>query len=239
MDRQHSHAVLSCLQAMDEDREHLVGLTLDMWRAADGGMYTLDMFANGAIHRSLALGSGFRSLVRDFNLLCAGAILRLQLDTALRFHAAYLAPQALDFADAVLRGEEIRKLKDRNNQQMHDAHLVKSLTRFHPWVEPIYKQANGYVHLSEVHVVGTYGEANREEARIGLQVTGQDPELPDSVYLETIGTFRAATEIFKEHLWGWIKLKRNPGATRVALSPPPDGDWARCPAYLDIGRENT
>jgi hypothetical protein len=236
MGRQHSQAILSALEAMDEDKEHLVGLTFDMWKAAEGAVYTLDLFANGAIHRSLALGKGFRSLVSNFNLLCAGAILRMQLDTALRFHAAYLAPQAFDFANAVLRGEEIRKLKDRNNQQMHDANLVKSLMRFHPWVEPIYRQANGYVHLSEIHTVGTYGEVNREESIVGVQVTGEDPELPDSVYLETIGTFRAATQIFKEHLWGWIELKRSPSATKVALEPIPDGDWSKCPAYLDIGR---
>jgi hypothetical protein len=144
-------AVLASLQAMDEDREPLAGLTLGTWRATDGCTYTLDVFANGAIHRSLALGSGFRSLVRDFNLLCAGAILRLQLDTARRFHAAYLAPQALDFVDAVHRGEEIHKLTDRNNKQMHDAHLVQSLTARTGWFSSEARPLSGRCSLSTQH----------------------------------------------------------------------------------------
>jgi hypothetical protein len=67
-------------------------------------------------------------MIESFNILCAGAILRLQLDTALRFHAAYLYPNANDFAMEVAKGVEVRKLQDRDKQLMHDAYLVKSLS---------------------------------------------------------------------------------------------------------------
>lgn len=236
MDRTHSSAVLVALSGLDEDRRKLGAMTFDMWEAEGGGMYVLDFFANGAVHRTMALLSGFQSMVRDFNFVCAGALVRMQIDTALRFHAVYLAPQAHDFAEAVARGEEVRKLKDRSGERMTDAHLVRSLSVDYPWVERIYKQASGYVHLSDTHIYSTCSNVNRAEHRMQIRVTGVDEGLPDPVYLDTIATFRAAVEILIDHLHGWIELKRRPNSTKLSLTEPPGGDFSLCCAYLDIGR---
>jgi hypothetical protein len=103
------------MRGLELDESSLQEMALEMMRADDGAMYPLDLYAHGAINRTFALSRGFRSLILDFNFLCAGAILRLQLDTAIRFHAAYLAPQAYDFAAAVVEGTEVRKLKDRKH----------------------------------------------------------------------------------------------------------------------------
>jgi hypothetical protein len=239
MERTHSAAVLDALTGLKEDQQLLCDMTMQMWNADGSGVYTLDLFANGAIHRSLALIKGFRSMIREFNMICAGPLVRMQLDTALRFHAAYLAPNAFDFADATLSGTEVYKLKTRDGKSMRDAVLVESLTKQYPWVEAIYKQASGFVHLSKVHTVGTYGKPDTAACVVPVAITGEDSDLPDSVYLDTIGTFRAAVEVFTDHLNGWIRLKEGqPTANIVSLTPPPDGDFSRCNAYLDIRRED-
>ena len=61
------------------------------------------------------------------NLICAGALLRLQLDTALRFYAAFRVEKPHDFALAVLDGKRVRDLKDLDGQKMTDDYLVRKL----------------------------------------------------------------------------------------------------------------
>lgn len=203
MKRTHTSAVITALTCLDEDHKVLGDMTIEMWQADGNGMYTLDLFANGAAHRTMALIRGFRVMLREFNMICAGPMVRMQLDTALRFHAAYLVPQALDFAQAVLSGTEVYKLKARDGRAMRDAVLVESLIQDYPWVGPIYKQASGFVHLSDIHAAGTYGEPDLAAYSVPVAVTGEDGDLPDSVYLDTIGTFRAAFKVFTDHLNGW------------------------------------
>ena len=82
----------------------------EMTEAYGGAIYGMDLLAYGALNRSKAHLSGFCRLIRDRNLVCAGAVLRLQLDTALRFSAAWLVENPHAFAIAVLEGQHIRKL---------------------------------------------------------------------------------------------------------------------------------
>ena len=62
----------------------------EMFEAFGGAMYGMDLLAAGALNRSKAHIAGFSTLIKAKNLICSGALLRLQLDTAMRFFAAFL-----------------------------------------------------------------------------------------------------------------------------------------------------
>src|SRR5215471_9979911 len=109
-------------------QEKQTDIWLRMLQAYGGAFYPLDMLAVGALNRSAALGAGFRGLIEQRNFLCAAPILRLQLDTALRFYAAFIVEDPHAFASAVLKGTPVRKLKDKSGTFMHDAHLVSCLS---------------------------------------------------------------------------------------------------------------
>jgi hypothetical protein len=204
----HSETILSELGGLGEDRERLIAMTLDMWHAAGGASYPLDLYANAAINRSLALSTGFQTLIESFNLVCAGPILRLQIDTALRFYASYIAPNADDFAIEVLKGVRVDKLKDRDGKLMRDAYLVERLASDYPWLPNLYEKTSGYVHMSKTHMHSTFGKVNREEFSVEMKIGWEDKDLPDSVYSEFISAFRHSTDVFAYYLAGWIQTKR-------------------------------
>ena len=107
--------------------EHIEGLRdphlnlLKRMLTADGGkLFALDLLAAATVKRSMSLCSGFALLVRSVNYTSAAAILRLQLDSCLRFYAAFIVEKPHEFATEVLRGTPIRKLKDKNGAVMTD-----------------------------------------------------------------------------------------------------------------------
>jgi len=65
-------------------------LWLEMCNADEGAFFPVDMVAIGAVKRCASQRYGLRLLIEGWNLLCARALLRMQIDTALRFSALWL-----------------------------------------------------------------------------------------------------------------------------------------------------
>jgi hypothetical protein len=193
------------------DRAHLE-LGKQMFEAFGGAMYGMDLLAAGALNRSKAHIAGFRALLEARNLICAGALLRLQLDTAMRFYAAFLVDQPHDFALAVLRGERVRNIKDRDGRKMTDAYLAQKLGEEFAWVPRVYERTSGYVHLSSIHLLSALGasEGVLDERLLSIKISSEDKELPDTIYIEATDAFRAATDVFLRYLHGWVFTKANP-----------------------------
>ena len=80
-----SNTITNALEKLESDENELVELCGKMVNAYGGAIYAFDLFANGAANRSLGLSTGFRTMIREKNFICAGALVRLQLDTAFRF----------------------------------------------------------------------------------------------------------------------------------------------------------
>jgi hypothetical protein len=97
MESPHSESLEESLAKLVPLDEAHLELGKQMFNAFGGALYGMDLLAAGALNRSKAHIAGFRQLIEAKNLICAGALLRLQLDTALRFHAAFLVEQPHDF----------------------------------------------------------------------------------------------------------------------------------------------
>lgn len=193
------------------ERAHLE-LGKQMFEAFRGAMYGMDFLAAGALNRSIAHIAGFRALLEARNLICAGALLRLQLDTAMRFYAAFLVEQPHDFALAVLRGEQVRNIKDRDGRKMTDTYLAQKLGEEFTWVPRVYERTSGYVHLSSIHLLSALGasEGMLDEQFLSIKISAEDKELPDTIYIEATDAFRAATDVFLRYVHGWVFTKANP-----------------------------
>jgi hypothetical protein len=210
MDAQPSEAILAAVKELEADRATLLQMTKAMWEAYDGAMYPLDLYANGAINRALSLSMGFESLILQRNILCVGALLRLELDTAIRFAAAWRVDEPHTFALKVLKGTPVRRLKDQTGQLMSDAYLVKCLSPDYPWLEKVYETTSGYIHLSDTHISSSVASLDAKTMRFEFQVSSRDDKQPDSLYLEAVAAFREATQIFMRYLRGWTFTKCNP-----------------------------
>jgi hypothetical protein len=182
-----------------------------MMEAYDSAMYAVDLFISGALNRSVALSEGFRSLVKAKNLICAGAILRLQIDTAIRIFAGTLVDDTNQFVSDVLKGHHIRNLKDRDGKKMTDKYLVEKLSGEYPWLPKVYEKTSSYIHLSDTHLFASVQNVDKDKRTLSLKISAVDrDEIPEKLYVEAVDAFNAATEIIVRQVGGWIFTKSNP-----------------------------
>jgi hypothetical protein len=142
------------------------------------------VYVAAALHRSISLVHGFCTLIPD-NYICAASLVRLQLDSTLRFSALSLVADPEDFAKKVSSGERINKLKDREGERMTDAYLVSKLNEQYPGVDQCYEDGCGYVHFSDAHLyhVCSTTDEGKFRLQIGSDLGVTDENRQDAVFM--------------------------------------------------------
>lgn len=103
-------------------------------------------------------------MIKARNFICAAPLVRLQLDNSLRFYAAFLVEEPHELAKAFIDGKSIRSFRERGSKEkLTDRILVDRLSLHHSWIKEAYKQASGYIHLSEKHFFNVIGRKTRED----------------------------------------------------------------------------
>ncbi|MGR9426294.1 hypothetical protein [Rhizobium leguminosarum] len=154
-----------------------------------------DFFIFGALRRTLAQARGFRDLINARNFPCAAAILRLQLDTAMRVNALSIVDDVDAACKAVLDGEQFNRLKDRDGTRLSDSHIRKKLAETHPWISPVYERTSDFVHLSGKHFEVSIARTDDETRMAYFQISGHDPQRSEETYFEAVDTFFEATKL--------------------------------------------
>jgi hypothetical protein len=142
-------------QADDHLRQHFVREMRE-----DPSIYMSDLIIFGALKRTLALSDGFRGHILNRNFTCAAALMRLQLDTALRLYAADLYGDTEEYARAVFDGKPVDKLRDKRGKRLTDAYLADRLSEQYPWVKRMYQNLCEFVHLSNRHFFSSVASLN-------------------------------------------------------------------------------
>jgi hypothetical protein len=201
------NSVEKCLAELEACAKAHPGVAKDVMQADSGALYPVDFMAFAVLHRSMALIRGFCAAIRSNNFTCAAPLVRLQLDNLLRFYALYIVKDPHDAVTNVFRGIPIRKQFDRDGAPMTDHNLVQSLAKNLPWVESVYRESSGFVHLSEKHMYHTQESIDRSTRSLVLKVSGEDVAIPDSARVEAA---RAMTEISLQvlkYICGWARTK--------------------------------
>jgi hypothetical protein len=171
-------------------------------------LYPMDLLTTAVLNRSLSLMEGFIVLVRANNSLAGLHLVRLQLDSLLRYSAAWLVNEPHVFAAEVLSGARIDKLKDRTGADMRDAYLVKELAKEHPWVSSVYSETSGYVHLSEKHFhSSTRRVKGAERGTIQSVIAKDDRFIPDYLKIEAAEAMLEITTQICGYAYGWADTK--------------------------------
>jgi len=210
MSEKHGQEVLKALEKLEERKIKLLDLAQKMFSAYGGSLYPVDLLAIGAIKRIISMSGGIKLLVNEFNMICARSLLRLQIDTALRFFAVFLVKKPHDFAMKILGGEQINRMKDSSGERLTDAYLVSKLASEHTWLPTVYKNLSGYVHFSDQHLFSPIQNINEKTGTIEYVIREKDTKYPKLSWVEVIDCFNEATDIFIKYLEGWIFTKSNP-----------------------------
>jgi hypothetical protein len=199
------------LQKIEQGDEALRQYFLSAMQA-DTTLYVGDFLIFGALKRTLALSAGFRGHIRDRNFTCAGALLRLQLDTALRLYAANLHKNPQEYADAVFKGARVDKLKDKHGKRLTDAYLAEKLSEKYPWVKSVYENLCDFIHFSNRHIFASMAKLDDGERTVHLQISAEDPPRPDSDYFEIVGGYYETMHLTVKLAAGWHQAMHSPAS---------------------------
>jgi hypothetical protein len=209
-----SHEVRESLASLRQLRDQIRGAALRMLEAGGGALYSIDIVAIAALNRALSVSAGFESLLTARNFVSAAALLRMQLDTALRFSAFWRVTNPDEAARRIVRGVAVRDLRDRHGQRLTDRRLVELFEAEKDWVPEVYEKTSGFVHLSVAHVAHAMSAEPGEHGEMPFQIAESDDSLSDQTYHEAIAAFLAATDLFLELIENWAASK----AARAGLT---------------------
>ena len=186
---------------------------------AGSDMHVSDFLLLGVLKRTVAHADGFRDHINKRNFICAGTILRAQLDTALRANAISLVNRPEQFASDVLDGAPINKMKDRDGKQMTDAYLAKRLSETYPWVQEVYDTLAELGHFSRRHIFSSIANTSDEERTVHFQISAKDPPRPDEDYFEIVECFTETMKTTCVIAAGWHSALRQIHAQKRAANP--------------------
>jgi hypothetical protein len=176
---------------------------------ADGcSIYPLDIIAIGVFQRSISLIKGFRAMVESGNALAAYPLLRIQLDTAMRFFAFSLVDDHMALHLHLMEDKPLRDFPGREGRKLSDRYLHEKLSQHYPWVTKVYETTSGYVHFSGRHLAATVVGTGPDEGKIRWHIGYNGPIWPEEARLEAVHTFMNATQALSELGIAYLREKR-------------------------------
>lgn len=210
-------AVELLLLELETDAARMRKVMIENVIPAESPMFPLDFLAFAAAKRHASTTSAFTAMIRNWNMVVARALLRMHIDTSLRFSAAWHVVDPHKFASSVLKGERIDKMKTRTGQRLTDAHLVQLHKEQHPWLPAVYERLSGYVRFSGSHTSNSIESMGEEDNTVQFLISDQDLKFPEFSWLEILECFRESTSILGLFLQGWGATKKMSGEQLSAL----------------------
>jgi hypothetical protein len=172
------------------------------------------LFGMGIGRRAVAMSSGFRSMVEQCNSLAALPMVRMQLDTAIRFYAGFWVEDHEQFCRDVFTGKAINKMKCDQGCLMQDKYLVRRLAERNSWMTKLYDTASGYVHFSRKHIVEAVRVKADGDGQMVIGPTDHDREPKD--FLEIVQCMLHLNLILVFGLKDWFARMCNPDGVKVS-----------------------
>ena len=173
--------------------------------ANGAALYPADLIIHGVAQRSLQLLSGFSVMVEQSNVVCAVPLLRLQLDSIMRFYALWLVPDPNEVLLALLSDKPFKNLKSSDGKSLMDTYLKEQLSKHHPWVSEVYKRTSGFIHLSSPGLLSGVVSVGDDTSRMIKMLIGSKAgrKWSDIEKKEAVDAFIAATDALLHLFVSW------------------------------------
>jgi len=205
--KEHTVKTLALIEKLRKLREDLPSLGSEIAHTGNMSMYPMDMVIIGIVKRCLSTTSALEKLVIEWNMTCARAVLRMQLDTVLRLSAFWLSPDLQKMAVDVMSGKQVNKMSDRDNNKMTDSYLSRKLGEQFDWVPRVYKYTSGYIHFSEKHLFDPICKINDKERTVDFVINDKDYNFPEFSWVELVSCATGCLQIIKYFLDKYRQLK--------------------------------
>jgi hypothetical protein len=208
---EHGDKVKAELEKLSKYQDYLPHLGHEVIVARNGTLYPLDFVVIGIVKRSLSIASAFKTLVTDWNMVCARALLRMQIDTVIRFSAFWISGDSHQMAVEVMQGNQINRMKDRDGNKMTDAYLVEKLSHEFDWMTTVYQYTSGYIHFSERHLFDPIASLEEDGRLVEFIINDKDERFPEASWHEIVSCFNKCAEIILAYLKGYKHIKEAAG----------------------------
>ncbi len=194
-------------EAMEHLEQRHLKLAESMFKAGGRKMYLVDMFWVAVIQRSLALCSGIFGLARDWNYMCAGSLMRLQLDSLMRCYFVSCTPKGPDFIKLIFKGKRLNKEKDHDGKKLTDRRLRELCAEAYPWLDKVYEETCELIHFSDKHFYLSIVKPDDNDRSVVYSVNARQEQWPEDSIKELLSCLVFATDAILDICEGWIKLK--------------------------------
>ncbi len=164
-----------CLaSAMREEHRRIYDRAVGM---AKDDLHPIDHIIAAALKRSQAFTQAFLSLVDQGNEFAAMPFIRMQLDNVLRISAFRLVKDPYALAWFILEGNKLDKFDKKIN--LSDFGLRRNLDPKYEYINELYEEHSGFVHLSQHHLVRAVEDWEKpNRAEYALFSFGEVDDLP-------------------------------------------------------------
>ena len=190
-----------------EGESRLITLGDQTLRAGGGALFLVDLYIIGAIKRSLGVSAGFRLLVDADNFQCAAALLRMNLDTAMRLYALHLVADVDAHIRAVMNGQKLSTLSDVDGKKLQDAYLARRLTEGIPWAHKVWDKTSAFVHFTDVHMFAGLRALDEGTRTVGMMIGPKDDHLDADSWDELLSAFEESSRLVYSLIDGWREHK--------------------------------
>lgn len=143
-----SSSLLSILDGLKEEHFKVEEALL---LQVDYQLFPAHILYLSVLSRSLEQLEGFLLLFRAKQYGNCIALLRMQMDSIMRFYGVMRAKDIHDTAERLCNGDRLANLKDESGEKMKDVYLHKLLDEMNPGFSQHYDYACGFIHFSQEH----------------------------------------------------------------------------------------
>jgi hypothetical protein len=195
------------LKQLEEIQKEIINLAHEICSAADGAIYPIDLFVLAGIKKTLSINKGYISQLKEDNYVCGAALLRIQIDSALRLHASTMVKDTGKFVSDYMDGKPINQIRDKKGRQLTDTYLHTEVSKAYPWITSLYKESSGFVHLSEKHFFATFSKASGESKHQFI-LSDKDEFIPDTVKVDATLAMLFVNFLIVDICTSWLHFKK-------------------------------
>jgi hypothetical protein len=199
-----SRRILEYIETLHSSRQDHIKLLGSILSSDGARMWGLDLVVIAVINRSIALIDGFTKMVEDRNVLCANALLRLQLDNIIRLYACWLVNDPHPIAVLLLEGKSLNKVKSKDGKSLSDAYLTSEASKLYPWLKNVYSKTSGFIHLSAPHMMAPFTGIDSSKHTMSMAIGSHGGrEWTEPEILESLAAFAEATRSVLHLAYSW------------------------------------
>ncbi|MDW9590289.1 hypothetical protein GOC31_30790 [Sinorhizobium meliloti] len=168
----------------------------------------VEWFSLAVVSKSTSNAHAFDTLVRERNTIAAGALIRMQIEVAMRLFGLTLVDDVEEAGARLMNGEKYSTLKLKGTKQpLRDKILHEKLAEMYLWVTAAYEDSSAYVHLDSVNITL---KLNPRSGRVFFNLLGVDKARPDEDYFHLADTFFIALRMTRDLLKDFLATRPNP-----------------------------